>query len=776
MKPRARWQQRNILLSVVFAVIATMMVAGASSAYNSGARLRYVPNEWIISFESGTTVADAQSQVERLGAGLVKALPLSDTYLVRVGAANSGQGYRMTGVRTSAVKWTIDRIQPNYYYYLTAVPDDPYWTNLWGMRMINAPQAWDRGTGSPTVTVAVIDSGVAEHPDLIDRLLPGQDFIEPENLNGHMDLGGHGTHVAGTIAAQGDNGLGVVGVCWDGVQILPARIFNGDGETTTAAFAEALSYVLNYGADVLNLSLGGYYEDLVIRDLIRQLDANGTIVVAAAGNDATSIPSYPAGWPEVISVSALAPNEQLASYSNFGKIDIAAPGGDIYLFGEAGGIYSTTVEWSEDTPSVPTYDYGSNNGTSMACPHVAGAAALLLSQGVPADQVRERLVTTARPPANGSLDPTRYGAGVLDLYAALTSASIRITKPGRGSNTVGDPQFRFTLRGIDKNTIKVYLDYPDADDNGVPDNLADNSYVVVDFTNVDNYLSTDGRSLSFDWPLPGKPSLTAGAHRLYVTGNSDSDGIAYSDWCVFYTGSRVIRAGIHLFAFPYSRSSFGLPGSIAAETMPSDLLLEVGTSSPVRFTSSGSNRAMLTRWLPATSVARAVPYFAHVEDKPDALKTAADRLPWENPMDSGFYTGGGYSTSQPDSFKFPAGAGYWLYLPRDVQINQAYQTMPATDAFNIYLYQGWNMIGNPYDRQIAWGSALFHYRGQGPKTLYEAEAAGWVKSNLFGWDSAAGRYYNVGGRDLLQPFQGYWLRAYVGSTAANDQLTVTVMP
>ena len=756
---------------MAMALAASILIAGVVLAGAQGARLRYVPNEYIIHVRPGTSIADVQSQVSRLGASLVKVLPISDTYLIRLGRTSSASP-ASAALRTASLPlWTIDRIQPNYRYYACAIPNDTYWDNLWGMRMINAPKAWDKQKGSANVTVAVVDSGVSEHPDLIGRLLPGVDMVDITNPDGHMDLNGHGTHVSGTIAAQGDNGMGVCGVCWDGVMILPVRVMDADGSGTTATVISGLNYALLNGAHVVNMSIGGGGNDPAEHSAITALYNAGIVLVAAAGNDAGPT-GYPAAYPECISVAALGPTESPAPYSNYGKIEIAAPGGD-QRYGDAGGIYSSIVTWSAAIPPVPAFDYAYYQGTSMACPHVAGAAALLLSHGVPANQVKSRLMNSARPPVNGMMDPTRYGAGVLDLYSALTNVSLKITKPGKGSTVTNSPEIKINVGGIDTITLKVYLDYPDNDDNGVPDDLSNYSSVIINGANVAGYLNSAGTVLGFTWPLPGTNALSAGVHKLYVTGNSILDGNAYSDWCAFHVSNRVFKAGIHLFAFPYS---FLDPVGGTASVLPSDLLTEVGTARNVTFARSGANRAVLMRWLPETSIVRSVPYFQYF-DGLTSSKTTAEKLCWDDPRDSGFYTGGGYSTSMPSIAKFPAGSGFWLYLPRDAQINESYTTMSPDDAFSIYLYAGWNMIGNPYDRgEVAWGNTLFTYRGQGPKMLLEAEAAGWVTSNLFGWDSNAGRYVSVTARDLLEPFSGYWLRANVGSSAAGDQLMLTVMP
>ncbi|MCX6344483.1 MAG: S8 family serine peptidase [Armatimonadetes bacterium] len=782
MRLRVRLPQKNMCLRFVLVIAAITCFAGASLAQARSGRLRYVPNEYIIHVQSGTSVSDVKAMVDRLGASVVAALPVSDSYWIRMG--RSGEAARSKSFsgskRLSALKWTIERIQPNYLKYLCYDPDDTYWRDgsLWGMTMIHAPAAWDREKGNPSITVAVVDSGVAPHPDLVNRLLDGKDFFEPNNVDGHYDPVGHGTHVAGTIAAQGDNKIGVVGVCMDGVKILPLRVGDETGLPSTAIIS-ALQYILdNYAADVVNMSFGGYGYAQEEYDAIKALADAGVILVAAAGNDATNFPMYPAAWPEVISVSSVGPKEAIAPYSNYGKIEIAAPGGDMSI-SEEGGILSTTVVYDTATPPQPTYVYEYFQGTSMACPHVAGAAALLLSNGVLKEDVRDRLLDSARPPLYAAMDASKYGKGILDLNAAFTGGSIKILKPVKGSTALENSDFRISLKTIDTLTVKVYLDYTDNDDNGIPDNLADMTFVVLDGLNPDqdSYFSLDDKTLAFSWPLPGEALLAEGNHKVYVSGDSNIDSTSFSDWASFNISKQVIKAGVHLFAFPYSFCpAGGLTRYNWMTTQPSDLLVETGTANHVRFLTSGANRAVLMRWLPETSIMRSVPYFNYTEDKQPASKMVSEKLAWDNPRDLTWFTGGGYSNADPDTFKFPAGTGFWLYLPKDVQIDRSYAFMPADDAFNIYLYAGWNMVGNPFARKVAWGSALFSYRGDGPKSLMEAEMAGWVRSNLFEWDNVYGRYVNITARDLLEPFNGYWLRANVGSSASGDQLILTIMP
>ncbi|MBN2019514.1 MAG: S8 family serine peptidase [Sedimentisphaerales bacterium] len=239
---------------------------------------------------------------------------------------------------------------------------------------IDAPEAWDVNTGSPEVIVAVVDSGVDyTHPDLDDNMwvdsngFCGYDFINDDN--DPLDDTGHGTHCAGTIAAEGDNGLGITGVCWN-AKIMALKFLGIDGYGTSTDAISAFYYAIENGADIISNSWGGDDYMETMQEAINYAHSQGVVVVASAGNDNSTEPHYPAHYDHVISVAATNSNDEKASFSTYGDwVDIAAPGVDILSL-RANATFM-------DTP------YGCHttimSGTSMACPHVAGACALLLS-------------------------------------------------------------------------------------------------------------------------------------------------------------------------------------------------------------------------------------------------------------------------------------------------------------------------------------------------------------------------------------------------------------
>jgi serine protease len=305
-------------------------------------------------------------------------------------------------------------------------PDDPRFREQWNFREIGMQKAWEvtRGKG---VVIAVIDTGVAFETD--DHgcyqakdfgrtgFVPGFDFI---HNNAHPnDDQGHGTHVAGTIAESTNNGEGCAGIAPEAT-IMPLKVLSKDGFGSLGDIADAVRYAADHGADVINMSLGGPFPSAILHSAVQYAYKKGVTIVCAAGNSGQEGVGYPAAFPECIAVSSVGPGGKLAPYSSYGsQVAIAAPGGDKSLGANAGVLQNSVIN-NED-------DYYSLQGTSMASPHVAGVAALLISQGVkgPAE-VKAALQKAAKPKS----PKKQYGAGLLDAAAAVGRAgSLVVQRP-----------------------------------------------------------------------------------------------------------------------------------------------------------------------------------------------------------------------------------------------------------------------------------------------------------------------------------------------------------
>ncbi len=277
------------------------------------------------------------------------------------------------------------------------IPNDPGWSSQYGLVAIRAPQGWALSTGSSSVTIAILDSGVdLGHPDLAGKVAAGYDFVNNDNTP--QDDFGHGTHVAGIAAAQGNNGLGVAGVSW-GAQIMPVKVLDRFGGGSYANVAAGIVWAVDHGAQVINLSLGGALPSLTLESAVLYAYDKGALLVAASGNGGRDQVLYPARYPQVLAVGATNFTNQPASFSNYGpEVDVAAPGENIYSLG-IGGTFT-------------------ESGTSMSSPYVSGLAAILFSFISDAGKVRGAIESSAL-----DIGPIGYdlysGAGLIQMDSAI---------------------------------------------------------------------------------------------------------------------------------------------------------------------------------------------------------------------------------------------------------------------------------------------------------------------------------------------------------------------
>ena len=290
-------------------------------------------------------------------------------------------------------------IEPNMKVQAQLVPNDPYWSMQWGPQKIEADWAWNTTVGDPSVLVAVVDAGIYyTHPDLAANYAPlGYDWVNMDD--DPLDDYGHGTHCAGIIAAVLNNSVGIAGLAQ--VRVMAEKVLDSGGWGYWDWIASGVIHATDCGAGIISMSLGGYYESELVHEAVRYAYDAGVLVIAAAGNEATSIKLYPAGYDEVVAVAATDQYDNTARWSNYGEwIELAAPGVDIY----------STVPWG--------YTYAS--GTSMATPHVSGVAALVWSRypNKTRDWVRLWLRCTADDLGDLGLD-IYYGYGRVNARNAV---------------------------------------------------------------------------------------------------------------------------------------------------------------------------------------------------------------------------------------------------------------------------------------------------------------------------------------------------------------------
>lgn len=323
----------------------------------------------------------------------------------------------------------VESVSRNYLRRIFGIPNDPGYSKQWHLPQINAPAAWERND-AVGAKIAVLDTGMdRNHPDLRNVTVSAENTVG--STDGTMDPIGHGTHVAGIAAAETNNGTGIAGVA-SGATIAVYKVCEvdaaGEGACPDAAIIKAIMNAVDTGADVINMSLGGSARSPAEARAVSYALTRGTTLVAAAGNETTNKPQYPAAHRGVIAVSATARDGRFAhNYSNFGTwVDISAPGGSKDAspderFSE-NDVYSTlpttdfrgSEGWGWGGKHLP---YGYAPGTSMAAPVVSGVAALLAARGYSGERLRDRLLGTARNTDSSSHDPL-YGCGVVDADAA----------------------------------------------------------------------------------------------------------------------------------------------------------------------------------------------------------------------------------------------------------------------------------------------------------------------------------------------------------------------
>jgi len=415
----------------------------------------YVPGQVLVKWKSDKSITQKSALKKSAKANTIKTFPKQQFELWEIDAPTNVSKI----VDTYRQHPDIEFIEPNYLYSTTTSPDDPLAYNLWGMSNTgqtggtsgadaNAAEAWKILTGSPNIVVAIIDTGIDwTHEDLVNNIwqnlaedadgdgkvlewngsnwvfdsgdqngidddgngyiddFVGWDFVN--NDNNPYDDHGHGTHVAGTVGAQGNNSKGVSGVTWD-VQLAALKFLSGSGSGSTADAIEALDYAVSMGIRISNNSWGGGAYSNALFNSLTTAQAEDHLFVAAAGNNYGSnndnYPRYPTSYSHnnIISVASINHYDLLSYFSNYGatSVDIGAPGSDILS-------------------CKPGNAYASNSGTSMAAPHVAGACALLwgLYPNKNHAQIKEAVLnsTTSTP----ALINKTVSGGRLDVHGAL---------------------------------------------------------------------------------------------------------------------------------------------------------------------------------------------------------------------------------------------------------------------------------------------------------------------------------------------------------------------
>ena len=409
---------------------------------------QYDPNTLLVQFRTDASDDDKDGCCRKVGLGAIDKYKIVDG-LALIHVSNGDPVAAMAAVSADP---TVIRAGLNYIVTTQITPNDPLFGSTWGMNNtasqlndIDAPQAWDIYTGDPNYRVAVIDTGIDfNHPDLQGNIWnnPGEianDGIDNDgngyiddvsgwnfvtNTNNPQDGNGHGTHVSGTIAAKGNNGIGVAGVAWN-AKIVPLKFLSDTGSGTTANAIKAIDYCTANGIKLSNNSWGGGLFDSLLLQAITNAGAADHLFIAAAGNSALNIDvslSYPASYnlSNMVNVASTANSGILSSFSNYGvsTVQVAAPGSNIF----------STWPVALTVLGQPN-GYNSISGTSMATPHVTGLAALLRGKmpSWTATQVRSAILGSTKPLT--ALAGKVGREGIISAYNALAATNVEAIPP-----------------------------------------------------------------------------------------------------------------------------------------------------------------------------------------------------------------------------------------------------------------------------------------------------------------------------------------------------------
>lgn len=699
-----------------------------------------VPGEMIMRLKAGRTIDAARAIANSVNAE-VRPIAVRDTYVLRLRDQSAPvallQKVQDT-IKSLQNHADVLYIEPHYILHYHDVPNDPLFSEQWALQMMKLPAAWDIEKGATGIRIAFIDDNFQRsHPDLAGLFDPLSSNFAADTPNDNIDPEGpgfsHGTSTVGVAAAVTNNGIGIAGLIWENVKIVGLKVTQRPlGPLYTENILKAYQYVIDKAADihVLNMSYGGYFFSPQANDLIQEIYRRGVVPVASAGNGNTNIPSYPSSYDNVVRVSAVGRTGAKASYSDYGNIDLAAPGGD-----QASSYYDGVIT----TASIAQlYDYV--QGTSYSGPYVAAAVALLLSAGVPRHNINtvepEAVVIlkeTADSRGRAIPDP-ELGYGIIDLGQALLGAGgvrVAFTEPEPGT-TYDTRVIRVRVvvrRVLDNNPANILNVRLNGDP--LPRSLWEPTAIVNERQKT--------ITLDFVVSLPGE-----GRHTVSVEAIGQ-DGVTGSGSTRVIAKARVQNAGLAMFATPYNIS-----------LTPEEVF---------------GNDVILARYLPDQGTyAR---YSASNKDprasfNPPGLAVRPD----------------GSNTPTP-----PRGVGYFLrstspaFILGDEQID-------TNTAYLIPLQEGWNMIGNPFPFNVPWAACEVEIVGAGGQvqriSLQEAADRDYIRLQIYRYIPLTGEYtWRTAPLGELLAWQAHWVRALkpctlvvppVGSLRSRAEQTSRVVP
>ncbi|MDY6911633.1 MAG: S8 family serine peptidase [Chloroflexota bacterium] len=403
---------RTVFTIIAAIILLTIVFPGQALANTSQGTEQspaFAPDQIVVKFLTGTDHAQMAATHSQLNGKIKHSLGAIDTQVIAV-----PPGQAKSKLKSYQSNPNVAWAELDYVCEIAEIPDDANFASQWGLIKVEAAAAWDTTTGNPAVRVAVLDTGIdMDHPDLAGKIVASKSFSDSSTVD---DMVGHGTKVAGVVAANTNNTLGVAGLGRDS-SLMNGKVMSDSGSGYASWVANGIIWAADNGADVINLSLGSSASSLTMENAVDYAWGKGVVVVAAAGNAGTTVPIYPAHYPNCIAVAATDETDTRASFSTYGNwVDVAAPGVSIYTTAKGGG-------------------YSPGSGTSFASPHVAGLAALVCAVTADAngngsinDEVRQKIEASC-----DALGATGLGQGRINARAAVEFLPAPPTPPSTGS-------------------------------------------------------------------------------------------------------------------------------------------------------------------------------------------------------------------------------------------------------------------------------------------------------------------------------------------------------
>jgi thermitase len=352
-------------------LVASVIVGLAAFSFGAGSD-DYRQGEILVKFKAGASANVAHSRIGAVVRQVIARIGVQRVQLPEGMSVDNAVAYYRN-------RSDVEFVEPNFARHLISTPNDPLFSQQYGMKRMKAELGWDLTTGKSSVVTAVIDTGIdLGHEDFVGKLVPGYDFSD--NDSDPTAAGDHGVHTAGIVGAATNNGKGVAGVGYN-TRVMPLKIFPNAFASTSA---DAIIYAADNGVKVISMSYGSSDPSTTEEAAANYAYSKGVVLVGGVGNDNVSAKFYPAAYAKVLSVGSTGATDQKSGFSNYGDwVSVAAPG--------------------EDILSTVTGGYAANSGTSMSCPQVAGMAALIFSFAAPGTtplQVRTAIETTTDPVGN----------------------------------------------------------------------------------------------------------------------------------------------------------------------------------------------------------------------------------------------------------------------------------------------------------------------------------------------------------------------------------------